>query len=524
MRAGKIDDLQLTGALRTEGTNDETYLIRNLVYESCLRDHFSFDRLLYVLTLGGSWKEALDYLVAYGSLSENDHDIRTALLAIGIQAIYASSSLRAASINLARTTYAAFKVSCINVYIADRHRSCLELLADIPDQTSLIPSIPLIEKGSKEIVAYFRDDDSFWRYSDEEVRAVPIFCHDYARLGLVTVRIPHYGHTDSNIVELLRFLRHAGGAVGAVRERQDRKLLQKTLHKMGKRVGSYLELEEILKTTADAAVTAISGAQEASIFLWNNKMDRLEIAYPNETISNGASSATCIPDAVENAFRNGELQVMTHAVSIPLSIWGGTIGVLYLTNLTVKNAFHNAPSELLNFVNAFLNQAVAAIERSWLMERLGKIHDIYSKLSSVTDLGSIASPMAEQIARLIGAARSVFYLIDPMTLSVTPKGFRYRRSDLTEQEFLESVSGWCAQVGQAAIISDPQNDERNKGTARQTVIDLKITCQLVAPVIVKGKTIAVFVACNKMGGVRFRDDDLQLVILILSPNSQRFVP
>lgn len=273
-REAEVDDLQLTGAVRTEEIKDEKiYLIHNEIYARYLKQHFHPDRIVHVLRMAGRWEEAIHYLER---LITGSPQYRSTLLGAVIDSIYTARSESSAYKGLAQRLCQTFAIPRVGLYIANPERSRLELVSQVGFEEGQREQLSLGENDQPEVEAYFSQHyEVVQSASGEQPLFIPLLRDDREPLGIVAIYGFKADPQGDDFLELLAFLKQVGRAIGNIIDRE-RRLRQLTiLNETGKQVTSSPDLQQTLSTTVDAAIQAVPGAQRSVLYLWDEEEQKL---------------------------------------------------------------------------------------------------------------------------------------------------------------------------------------------------------------------------------------------------------
>jgi GAF domain-containing protein len=379
-----IDELQLTGAVKvSEMAGARSFVVRNPVYESCLRQHFHPERVVQVLGMAGRWQDAVTYLER---LVADCEELRPLLLSSVISSLYTAQSSVVASRELARSVSAAFSARSVSVYLLSANRSGLELVS-CQGTEEASPSVSLEDEDQPEIVTFLRHDYKVRDHNGAQQIMITLRS-DGSALGLVIVGGFSADPQSDAFIELLSFLKQVGQALDTV-IKLERKVAQlNTLYETGKQVASSLDLQEALDKTVVSAIEAVPAAQKGSLFLWYHKKKKLAIAaqqgFDEKLVKKlqlraGEGYAGWVymnrkPLLLADIDDHESTVPIEHpqrsAVCVPLQSWGRVIGVLCVDNVTTYGAFNQ---EDLALLSAFGDKAATAIQNAQLYTELNML-------------------------------------------------------------------------------------------------------------------------------------------------------
>ncbi len=247
-RAG-ADRLRLSGAVVFDGDN---YRIKNEIYRQRLGEHFTPSRVGHVLRMTGRWQDAIHYLAP--RLQHNrPGQARSDLLEAIVQSIYAADNPDKAYLSLVEGIEKGFGLSDVAVYRADVTRSELRLVAgSVRADRSHATPIDLSDLSHVEAQT-FHDNGHALRKGENTHRLIAALTPEMRPIGIVTVDafiIPDdYRGRPPGLGELLRFLRHAAGAIEQV-------MMRSAFQEIGRAVlspdAAHSNLQQVLLTVSNA--------------------------------------------------------------------------------------------------------------------------------------------------------------------------------------------------------------------------------------------------------------------------------
>lgn len=284
------DRLQLSGAAVLV---DGQYRLKNLAFRWALARHFTPDRVGHILRIAGRWQEAIDYLaplVAGEQLPVNGDRLtltvnrppvaghrtpsaRPQLLEAIVQSIYATDSLQKAYEELARGLRLGFGLPEVRIYRAQPASG--RLLQVFPHQPVGGPTtgIELHDPDCVEAQT-FRFGNYALRGDADQARLVAALVGAQRPIGVLTVeryvqhRSPH--EQPAELPDLLRFLRHAAGAIENVTVRA-------AFRRIGQAVLSASTVQPTLSQVLETVCEAL-GCDFAVLYLLEGVHGGLEMA------------------------------------------------------------------------------------------------------------------------------------------------------------------------------------------------------------------------------------------------------
>jgi len=147
--------------------------------------------------------------------------------------------------------------------------------------------------------------------------------------------------------------------------------------------------------------------------------------------------------------------------------------------------------------------------------KLKTLMDLSALINSTLDARQVRVQAIEAATTLVGAETGSLLLFDAASnelyfeVALGEKGARLKEIRLPAAQ---GIAGWVLQHEQGVIVNDPGNDPRfyRAADARSQFTTRSL---MAAPLVVKGKTIGVLEAINKVGGT-FDNSDLDLLIFL----------
>lgn len=232
-----------------------------------------------------------------------------------------------------------------------------------------------------------------------------------------------------------------------------------------------------------------------------------------------------IPDAYADARFSREVDVRTGFRTRSIlcgpvrSLKGRVIGAVQVIN-KAHGAFDAEDERLFQ---AFCHQSAIAVENFNLYQKLMDNHrrmaimlDVATSVTQTLDLPVLIRKAVEKIAEALHCDRSSFFVLDQETgelWSMVARGM-----DLEEIRFPVSVglAGHVARTGEILNIADAHEDPRFNPEIDRTT-GYRTRSVLCTPVLGRdGQVIGVTQAINKLGGLRFEQEDVDLLRAISS--------
>jgi GAF domain-containing protein len=374
-----VDSLQLTGAVNLIEAGESTYEIRNEIYYRYLKEHFTHDRVVHVVSMAGEWEQAIGYLER---VVVDNPGHRSTLLGTILDSIYAARTASEAYRHLASRLSRAFNIPGVSIYIQNLERSHLELVSQTGFHDELPNSISLDNSEHAEVEAYFSQHYLVKGAPGEQVIIAPLLRNEWQCLGVATISGFNADPQEDDFQELLAFLKQVGRAIGNINQLT-------ALYETGKQVTSSLDLEQTMQITIEAAIKAVPGAQRGSLLLWEETEQKLLIkahkgylpqiteeirlrkgeGYVGIAYSMGEPIriGNMLADTRTLLKKGPDISKQKSVIAVPLKAWGHVIGVLCLDNTSTCDAFQESDLELLS---TFAAQAAIAIQNARLSTEL----------------------------------------------------------------------------------------------------------------------------------------------------------
>jgi K+-sensing histidine kinase KdpD len=195
-----------------------------------------------------------------------------------------------------------------------------------------------------------------------------------------------------------------------------------------------------------------------------------------------------------------------------MNIRGTIIGVLYL----LYEREHLFSKNEIQMLSLYANQTAAAIENTRLIDRFKFLQEINTHILTDLKLDTILESMAEYIANLLGAYRSLFLLFDKYEIH-TKKGYNYTEEHLkwmSVDQLMKGLSGWVYRNRKECISKNAQKDKRNKGIARKKAGKHDTGPLIVVPIMEKNEFFGTLTAVNLLGDRKFTKNDLDLAKML----------
>ncbi|MBI2943243.1 MAG: sigma 54-interacting transcriptional regulator [Candidatus Wallbacteria bacterium] len=137
-------------------------------------------------------------------------------------------------------------------------------------------------------------------------------------------------------------------------------------------------------------------------------------------------------------------------------------------------------------------------------------------LTSTLDLDTLLDLIMDSACRILNAGAASLLLIDQETKTLyfkTATGEKREELKHIRLKLGEGIAGWVAKTGRPLIVGDVWNEPKFKREISQKMnySTQSIVC---VPLVVRGRTIGVMEALNKLGGGSFGDEDLEVTSLL----------
>ncbi|HXV41494.1 MAG TPA: GAF domain-containing protein, partial [Anaerolineae bacterium] len=315
---------------------------------------------------------------------------------------------------------------------------------------------------------------------------------------------------------------------------------QQTLFEIGKSVTSQLELEEVLRRVAKAAVT-LTGADESYLLLVDEVSGNLYLrAEANLGVEEAKNFWVKVSDSIAGqVVQTGEpitisrdshsLKVKTGLVvyaliNVPVKVGPKVIGVLGVDNRHQQRTFTREDQMLLS---SLADWAAIAIQNAQLYANTAEfsrdlelVNEVSRLVSSTLDVEQIPRLLVQRTAEIFEAECGSLALLDKerdgVVFQVAYDGQGNELSSL--KNFLmplgEGIVGLVAQTGLPHLVNNVQSDpgwspiaDRLTGFTTRKI--------LAVPLIAEGEILGVIELINKKEG-NFDQHDLELLSLVAS--------
>lgn len=375
------DRLQLSGLVTFDGT---IYRIKNAFYRQQFRQWLTPSRVGHILRMNGRWREAIAYLAP--QLQDPPAEpsaalqVRSDLLEAIVQSIYAAESEQEAYNALMRGIEAGFGLHHVAIYRADVARGELHLVEARGHEQEACQTCIDLRQGDLVEVQAFLDNGHALRRGDQSQRLVAPLTPERRPIGLVTVddyAAPVDGRgAPEGLQELLRFLRHAAGAIEHV-------AAQTAIQEIGRAVLGAGDGQGHLRRVLQAVCRGL-GSDVACLYLVDEDADTLEMTASIGSLNRHHSILARIPLSEEHPAaiclhraRKGEItgwpvirasEGMEMNVHLPLRAREEVLGVLSL-----YFAWNRRPSrvnaEYHRLLETFADQVAIAVYNQQLLGR-----------------------------------------------------------------------------------------------------------------------------------------------------------
>ncbi|WP_423222845.1 GAF domain-containing protein [Candidatus Amarolinea aalborgensis] len=258
------DRLQLCGALKI---HQGAYRFKNEIYRKGLKSRLRPAQVGHVLRMTGRWREAIEYL-AWHLRADPQPQARADLLEAIIQSIYAVDDLKEAYAALVQGMELGFGLSRVHAYRADPGQNELRLMHHSYDASLVADTINLNDPdvASVEARTFHFGDYALRRSAGNQVRLVAALVPEMHPIGVVSIEDyqagSHQHGLPADLPDLLRFLRHAAGAIESV-----------TVRTAYQEIGQAVLSTESLRPTYERVLRAICsalGCDFANLYLFDS--------------------------------------------------------------------------------------------------------------------------------------------------------------------------------------------------------------------------------------------------------------
>jgi signal transduction histidine kinase len=356
--------LELSGAVKMTAHG---YQFKNRIYHQAIKERLTPAHVGRVLRMAGRWREAIDYLAP--KLSHSPHVAERAdLLEATVQSIYAAGNLDDAYAELVEGIHRGFDLRNIAVYRVDAALSELRLVHSDQSDPETRERMDLSEHRHVE-VRTFHNADYALRKDAHSRRLVAALTPEKRPIGVVSINgyeIPEGGwEIPVDLAELLRFLRHAAGAIETV-------MMRLAFQEIGKAVLDVstvnTSLHRVLATVSNAL-----GCDFALLYLLDKQGEMLEqiagVGHPAPHMDAQIPRDSAHP-AVRALEQSGPVTVRATAeipprIFLPLKAAGRELGAL---ELGFQHTYQPQLShEYRNTLRTFADQVAIAVYNMQLL-------------------------------------------------------------------------------------------------------------------------------------------------------------
>ncbi len=137
-------------------------------------------------------------------------------------------------------------------------------------------------------------------------------------------------------------------------------------------------------------------------------------------------------------------------------------------------------------------------------------------LSSTLDLDPLLDLVMDSACRVLGAGAASLLLIDEETRTLyfkTATGEKREELKNIRLELGEGIAGWVAKEGRPLLVGDVWTEPKFK---REISQDIQYPTQSIVcvPLLLRGKTLGVMEALNKLGGASFTESDVEVLTVL----------
>jgi class 3 adenylate cyclase/GAF domain-containing protein len=143
-------------------------------------------------------------------------------------------------------------------------------------------------------------------------------------------------------------------------------------------------------------------------------------------------------------------------------------------------------------------------------ERLGALREVGAAINSSLDLGVVLQQVMDAIIRLTRAERAMLLLDDGEGLEVRmARNMSQETLDAASLDISRSIVRRVAETGEPIVTLNAQEDERF--SSQHSIVSYKLRSILCAPLKIKGRTIGVIYADNRIASGIFGDADRDIL-------------
>jgi len=152
------------------------------------------------------------------------------------------------------------------------------------------------------------------------------------------------------------------------------------------------------------------------------------------------------------------------------------------------------------------------------VEELSVLNELARSIGASLDSQQVMQTIIHRSLHAIHAEQGVITLVDkgPGTETTTLVRTQVSTSEQPQFHLAQALVGWMYLNKKPLLLSDPQRDERFRGTH----FDESIRCLLCVPMMVKSELIGVLTIYNKKASGGFTEDDQRLLAIIAAQSAQ----
>lgn len=205
----------------------------------------------------------------------------------------------------------------------------------------------------------------------------------------------------------------------------------------------------------------------------------------------------------------------SHILAVPIKMKRKVIGVIEVFSRAGRKPFEKAELQVMaslsRHFSIIMERAGLVTELDGRVKQFSTLNEVGNLLISTLDQTVIRHRAMESITRLMNAETGSLLLVDKeknelyFEVALGEKGKKLKEVRLSVGE---GIAGWVAQHGKPLVIHDVSKDWRFQGKMDRRS-KFKTRDMVCVPVRIKGNTIGVLQAINKVGG-SFGADDMKL--------------
>ncbi len=318
--------------------------------------------------------------------------------------------------------------------------------------------------------------------------------------------------------------------------------LEDALMKIARGITSKLDLDEVLNQIAEMAMSLTSAGEtgiwlvdeltgelflEAERGITDERVRRMRLPIRRDTLV-GKVIRTGKPTRARRAPGEDQIKVKTNylveaLVYVPIKLGQETLGVLAAVHREAGNRFQERDERLLS---AIADSAAIAIQNARLyeatdqalqerLEELSALNEVSRTVSSLIDLDSVYTVLAEQVNKYWPVEAVRLYLLNEKDKMLYPLSAQDGQEAVRPYPISAGIIGQVARTGQAIMT----NDAANHTSYHESIDGLKDqqTQSIACVPLLSNRVVGVLALINKTDAADFSDEDLYRLRAFANP-------